>query len=433
MNIIEVTQVQLAEGQAEWLQEYGIKAPEGGNQYDGRSFEITGWAFARSVPAVAVEILAGERVIRRMPLQVYYPYLAATFPAVQGSGYSGFRTTVSLEGTELALELRVVLADQRRIPLATIQLRWSWWDATTKAAVPPIAVIITSCNQAHFLGEAIESSLNQTYPHAEILVVDAGSTDNTAAVAARYPGVRYLRQAQPGLAQARNMGLRHSHGHYVVFLDAADRLLPHALETGLETLNISPEAAFVYGACRWIAFNGLPLPTPTPIPSEDQPYAALLKSCHIMTPAVVMYRRGALHTVGGFDPVAGGGADYAMYLRLTRQSAIVCHNTVVAEYRRYEGNTHAAEAQVAQAQVSVLRRERPYLHTKPALRQAYLQGMRNAQRHGFEPMIERARAYFHRRMWLRLVPSALMLLSFYPREIFRLFLDFVQARLVKTG
>src|SRR4028119_1234933 len=108
-----------------------------------------------------------------------------------------------------------------------------------------VSVIIPCYNQAYFLGEAIESVLAQSYPHFEIVVVDDGSTDNTSEVAARYPGVRCIRQENRGLAGARNEGIRHSSGSYLVFLDADDRLLPEALAVGLRHLKERPECAFV--------------------------------------------------------------------------------------------------------------------------------------------------------------------------------------------
>src|SRR5919107_192619 len=103
-----------------------------------------------------------------------------------------------------------------------------------------VSVVIPCYNQAHFLSEAIESVLAQTYPYFEIIVVDDGSTDNTSEVAGRYSGVRCIRQDNQGLSGARNSGLRHSKGEYLVFLDADDRLLPQALEVGLECLRAYP-------------------------------------------------------------------------------------------------------------------------------------------------------------------------------------------------
>ena len=75
-----------------------------------------------------------------------------------------------------------------------------------------ISVVIPCYNQAHYLGEAIESVLAQSYPYFEIVVIDDGSTDNTSEVAGRYHGVRCIRQDNQGLSAARNSGLRHSVG-----------------------------------------------------------------------------------------------------------------------------------------------------------------------------------------------------------------------------
>src|SRR5262245_20604446 len=94
---------------------------------------------------------------------------------------------------------------------------------------PLVSVIIPCYNHAHYLGEAIESVLAQTVQDFEIIVVDDGSTDSTADVAARYPRVRYVRQNNQGLSAARNTGIKHGLGRFLVFLDADDLLLPGAL------------------------------------------------------------------------------------------------------------------------------------------------------------------------------------------------------------
>src|SRR4051812_37238486 len=85
-----------------------------------------------------------------------------------------------------------------------------------------VSIVITCFNQAHYLREAIDSVLAQTYPNFDILVVDDGSDDNTAEIAGRQAGVRYVRQRNTGLAGARNRGIAESRGEYLVFLDADD-------------------------------------------------------------------------------------------------------------------------------------------------------------------------------------------------------------------
>ncbi len=134
------------------------------------------------------------------------------------------------------------------------------------AGLELVSVIIPCYNQAHFLRESIESVLAQSYPHFEIIVVDDGSIDNTSEVAVHYPEVRCIRQNNQGVNAARNTGLRHSRGEYLVFLDADDRLLPGALKASLECFNTYPECAFVFGRFRYIAANGKPLNSPAPSP-----------------------------------------------------------------------------------------------------------------------------------------------------------------------
>src|SRR4051812_33839695 len=119
-----------------------------------------------------------------------------------------------------------------------------------------VSVIIPCYNQARFLGQAIESVSRQDYPQFEVIVVDDGSTDDTSEVAARYPGVRVIRQKQLGISAARNRGLRESTGSYLVFLDSDDRLLPHALRIGMNYLLDHSECAFVFGIHQKISADG---------------------------------------------------------------------------------------------------------------------------------------------------------------------------------
>ncbi len=115
----------------------------------------------------------------------------------------------------------------------------------TEAAL--VSVIIPCYNQAHFLSEAIESVRAQTYPHYEIIVVNDGSTDDPAEVAARFPEAHYIEQKNQGVSETRNAGLRQSEGTYIVFLDADDRLLPNALQVGVDAMKAHPKCALVSG------------------------------------------------------------------------------------------------------------------------------------------------------------------------------------------
>ncbi len=96
-----------------------------------------------------------------------------------------------------------------------------------------LAVVIPAWNAERYLAEAIESVLGQTVPVDTILVVDDGSTDDTAAVARRYPEVRLVQQANAGAGAARNRGVAATDEALLAFLDADDVWLPHKLERQL--------------------------------------------------------------------------------------------------------------------------------------------------------------------------------------------------------
>jgi len=210
-------------------------------------------------------------------------------------------------------------------------------DASLKGVSMPesglVSVIIPCYNQAHFLDEAIESVLTQTYPNREIIVVDDGSTDNTAEVAGRYSAVRHIYQENAGPAAARNAGVEAGRGKYLVFLDADDRLLPEALEIGVDCLRQHPECAFVSGHCRLIVTDGSLLAKPKQPSIKRDYYLEFLRRNYIWALSTVMCQRTAFEIVKGFDTSLGRCEDYDLYLRMTRDHPIFCHNQFVADYR----------------------------------------------------------------------------------------------------
>src|SRR5262249_17492022 len=93
--------------------------------------------------------------------------------------------------------------------------------------VPLLSVVIPTYNRALRLPLALQSVVDAALDPVEIVVVDDGSTDNTAEVVERFGrGVRYVRQGNAGPAAARNRGIREARGDYILFLDSDDRLLP---------------------------------------------------------------------------------------------------------------------------------------------------------------------------------------------------------------
>jgi glycosyl transferase family 2 len=110
-----------------------------------------------------------------------------------------------------------------------------------------VSVVIPTYNRAAYLGEAIESVLNQRYRHLEVIVIDDGSTDDTPAVVARYAGaIRYAWQPNSERGAARNHGLRLARGEFIAFLDSDDLWTPDKLDWDLDLLRRRVDCGVVY-------------------------------------------------------------------------------------------------------------------------------------------------------------------------------------------
>jgi glycosyltransferase involved in cell wall biosynthesis/SAM-dependent methyltransferase len=353
-----------------------VEGPQPGDaQVDG-GIEVVGWVLGRSAPVVRVELCSGDAVVGSAKVNVRRPDLAQAFPELTQRAGGGFRARLNLLGeAERELELVAVLGDEARVPLGRIVARPRWREVADVDGLALVSVVIPCFDQAAFLDEAIESVLAQTYPHFELLVVDDGSTDNSAEVAARHPGVRLVRQRNRGLPAARNAGLRESAGDFVVFLDADDRLKPRALEVGLRMLRAHPACAFVSGQVELTNHDGTLLRAAQHRVIDRDHHRVLLEGNPILSHATVMYRRQALDVVGDFDERLDACEDYDLYLRITREFKLHTHDECVAEYRRHGGNMHRDPARMLTAALTALRKQRKAARRSPADRRAYVHGV----------------------------------------------------------
>ena len=111
-----------------------------------------------------------------------------------------------------------------------------------------MSAVIPAYNAAEFVGRAIKSVLGQTRPADEIIVVDDGSTDDTAEAVREYAGqVRYIRQDNAGASAARNRGIAEAKGEWIAFLDVDDEWLPENLEVQLGLLARNPDLVWTTG------------------------------------------------------------------------------------------------------------------------------------------------------------------------------------------
>ena len=130
-----------------------------------------------------------------------------------------------------------------------------------------VSIVTPFMNAGRFIEESIESVLAQTYEPWELLLVDDGSTDDSAAIARRYAEahpdrIRYLMhpdRENRGASASRNLGARHARGEFLAYLDADDVYLPRKLEQQVPLLDAHPEVAIVYAATEyWSSWSGRP-------------------------------------------------------------------------------------------------------------------------------------------------------------------------------
>ncbi len=241
-----------------------------------------------------------------------------------------------------------------------------------------VSVIIPCYNGGPFLRESIESVLRQTQPPAQVIVVDDGSTDDSAAVAASFPEVLLVRQTNHGLCLTRNRGLAEATAEFVVFQDADDCLLPHALETGLAAVRAHPDSGFVYGFNRPISADGRALPEPTRRFVDDASYRRTLEGDTLVPPGCAMFRRALVEKVGAFRDGASPTEDYDIYLRLGREATIFCHNQVVVEYRQHGDNMSAkSPSRGLRSAHRALEAQREFVRGRPELERALEDGRRH--------------------------------------------------------
>jgi glycosyltransferase involved in cell wall biosynthesis len=187
-----------------------------------------------------------------------------------------------------------------------------------------ISVIIPTYNRASLLGRAIESVLGQSFRDFELLIIDDGSTDNTAEVVEGITDsrIRYVFGEHRGVSRARNIGVELSNRAWVGFLDSDDQWHPRKLERQIETLEVNPGFRLIHTNEIWIR-NGKPL-------GQKEKHRKFggwifhrcLPLC-LISPSSVLLDRRFLKDLGGFDESFPVCEDYELWLRVTSCQPVV--------------------------------------------------------------------------------------------------------------
>jgi glycosyltransferase involved in cell wall biosynthesis len=206
-----------------------------------------------------------------------------------------------------------------------------------QAETPRVSAVVTTYNYARFLPDALDSVLAQSYRNLEIVVIDDGSTDDTADVARRYAerGVRYVCRPHGGAGRARNAGLEATSAPLVAFLDADDAWLPDRVAAGVAHLTRHPELALAAGHA--FACDERLVPTavvPAATRETGQMLGPLLVDNVVLNPSSVLVRRAALEAAGGFSEIPFG-EDWDTWLEIARRFPIGFVGRPLALVRRH--------------------------------------------------------------------------------------------------
>jgi glycosyltransferase involved in cell wall biosynthesis len=213
---------------------------------------------------------------------------------------------------------------------------------------PTVSVIIPTYNRYKFLGEAIQSVLDQTFASYEIIVVDDGSSDDSRSLVKRFAEqsdrIHYHYQDNQGVSVARNFGISKAKGKYIAFLDSDDLFLSTKLEKQAKYLQENPAVGMVYSSFITIDEHSNYTATHT-ANASGYIYRELLYNCKIATPTV-MLKRYVLDKIGGFDTSMILAEDIDLWIRVAEHFEIQAITEPLIKVREFPGNTFRDHKQI---------------------------------------------------------------------------------------
>ncbi len=242
-----------------------------------------------------------------------------------------------------------------------------------------VSVVMPVHNAAAYVERAVRSALNSDLRELEVIVVDDGSQDQSAATVTAIADPRLVLLRMPpsgGPSLPRNVGIAHARAPYVALLDSDDELKPHKLSAAVDALDRHPTAGFAFTDFESIDENGtlisqsvladyLARPTLTAGPAEagwrvipqEILARALVYENFIGTSGVVL-RKELLSIVGAFDESLRYSEDRDLWFRIAHQSDALFWNQVGHSYRIRRGSlSDGPQIPIARARIAVLQRE----------------------------------------------------------------------------
>lgn len=257
-----------------------------------------------------------------------------------------------------------------------------------------VSIIIPAYNSAKYLREAVDSALAQTYSDVEIIVVNDGSTDNSAELLRDYGNrIVYIEQPNAGLSAARNTGILASTGDFLVFLDADDCLLPDMAVSLASVLAENELCSLVY--CGWYQTDE----DGTRFSESDLnlPSGSLFRELFqhgLFVVGSVMIRKSILSRSGVFDPALPQIEDRDMWTRIAYYSDIIFVPERLSEYRSTLGSMSRNWTERKRANKLYLQKMRFFLQSKGESLSLLHDLKNNLYRHYADQCIQDSFTYF---------------------------------------
>lgn len=194
-------------------------------------------------------------------------------------------------------------------------------------SAPLVSVIMAAYNAAEHIAEALDSVLAQDWQPLEMVVVDDGSTDDTAAIVSRYPDVVYVHQDNQGPSAARNAAVEHSSGEFVANFDSDDLLPPSRVGDQARYLLANPEVGAVFGRQEWL--------NPPEWMARDSVYGDV----DGIPLSSVMFRREVFFELGGYDTSFVHGEDMDLLMRMRERGIEYQVIPEIVLYRRHQASS----------------------------------------------------------------------------------------------
>jgi glycosyltransferase involved in cell wall biosynthesis len=200
---------------------------------------------------------------------------------------------------------------------------------------PLVSVLMTSYNRERYIGEAIESVMNSTYKNFELIIVDDGSKDATVNIAKGYaetdPRIRvYINEKNLGDYPNRNRAASYAKGKYLKYVDSDDKILPEALETFVNIMENSPEAALGLGAVQGENVSVQLSPEEAYLSHYNRKSGLFSNS-----PLTSIIKKDAFDEVHGFNHIRMAG-DFDMWHKIAQRFPVVLIPRNLVWYRKHE-------------------------------------------------------------------------------------------------